>query len=107
MKNRFSIGERRGMIVVLTLLAIIVATVFGVKHFTRGANFDAHNKAQLDSIASRLHQQIEAEKAAPSPRKSQKEKSKKKRKKKTTKKKNQNKKQYGERDPLNESLPRI
>lgn len=93
------------MIVVLALLAIIVAIVFSVKHFTRGANYDAHDKAQLDSIASQLHQQIEAEKATSSPRKSQKEKSKKKSKEKSTKKKN--KKQYGERDPLNESLPRI
>lgn len=87
------------MIVVLTLLTIIVASVFGVKYFMGGVTSGTHDKAHLDSIASQLHQQIEAEKATPSPRKSRKEKSKK------TKKKS--KKQYGERDPLNESLPRI
>ena len=105
MKSRFSIGERRGLIVVLALLAIIVASVFCVRHITDVTSDEYHDKARLDSIASQLHRQIEAEKSAPSPRESRKAKSKKKRKEKSTKKKT--KKQYGERDPLNESLPHL
>ena len=102
MKQHFNTGERRGLIVVIAILSIIIAATF----FTRQCNenkTDA-NRVNDDSIATILRSKVESQKST----QPKEWKAKAKKEKKQSSKKNQNKKSnnnFVERDPLNETLP--
>ena len=100
MKGKYNTSERRGMLVVIGILAIIVAITFCVRN-CNVINND-HNQANTDSIINQLHTQIENEKGASSTPKESRKKKKGKSKKSTHKKSKNN---YVERNPLNEDLP--
>ncbi|MBR5550907.1 MAG: hypothetical protein IKV83_03185 [Muribaculaceae bacterium] len=95
-KGQYNIGERRGMLVVIGLLAAISIITFGI----RNCNTSTPSQAEsIDSIAHQLHSQVDSL-AAPA-----KSNTKKKRKSKKDKKHNTPKKIPKERNPLDESLP--
>ena len=102
MKQHFNTGERRGLIVIIAILSIIIAATF----FTRQCNenkTDA-NRVNDDSIATILRSKVESQKST----QPKEWKAKAKKEKKQSSKKNQNKKSnnnFVERDPLNETLP--
>ena len=100
MKGKYNTSERRGMLVVIGILAIIVAITFCVRNCN--VISDDHNQAYNDSIINQLHTQIENEKGEHSSTKENRKK-KKDRSKKSTHKKTKN--SYVERNPLNEELP--
>ena len=112
MKQHFNTGERRGLIVIIAILSIIIAATF----FTRQCNenkTDA-NRVNNDSIATILRSKVESQKSTqPKESKTKKKnkktkKDKKESKKNSKKKKSPNKKSNNnieERDPLNETLP--
>lgn len=102
MKQHLNTGERRGLIVIIAILSIIIAATF----FTRQCNenkTDA-NRVNDDSIATILRSKVESQKST----QPKEWKAKAKKEKKQSSKKNQNKKSnnnFVERDPLNETLP--
>ena len=100
MKGKYNTSERRGMLVVIGILAIIVAITFCVRNCNVISN--DHNQANTDSIINQLHTQIENEKGASSVPNESRKKKKDKSKKSTHKKSSNN---YVERNPLNEELP--
>ncbi|MBR3831812.1 MAG: hypothetical protein IKJ52_11290 [Muribaculaceae bacterium] len=113
MKQHFNTGERRGLIVIIAILSIIIAATF----FTRQCNenkTDA-NRVNNDSIATILRSKVESQKSTqPKESKTKKKKNKKTKKDKKETKKNSKKKKspnkksnnnFVERDPLNETLP--
>ena len=113
MKQHFNTGERRGLIVIIAILSIIIAATF----FTRQCNenkTDA-NRVNNDSIATILRSKVESQKPTqPKESKTKKKKNKKTKKDKKESKKNSKKKKspnkksnnnFVERDPLNETLP--
>lgn len=95
-KGQYNIGERRGMLVVIGLLAAISIITIGIRNCNTSTPSQA---ASIDSIALQLHSQVDSL-AAPS-----KSDTKKKRKSKKDKKHNTTKKIPKERNPLDESLP--
>lgn len=108
MKHHFNTGERRGLIVIIAILSIIIAATF----FTRQCNENKNeaNVVNNDSIATMLRSKVESQKSSQSKESKTKEKKEKKEKKKSSKKKKKttNKKSnnnFVERDPLNETLP--
>lgn len=112
MKQHFNTGERRGLIVIIAILSIIIATTF----FTRQCNenkTDA-NRVNNDSIATILRSKVESQKSTQPKESKTKKKNKKTKKDKKESKKNSKKKKspnkksnnnFVERDPLNETLP--
>ena len=112
MKQHFNTGERRGLIVIIAILSIIIAATF----FTRQCNenkTDA-NRVNNDSIATILRSKVESQKSTQPKESKTKKKNKKTKKdqkeskKNSKKKKSPNKKSnnnFVERDPLNETLP--
>ena len=115
-KAIFNTGERRGMIVVIAILSIIIAISLIIKSHT--ATHSNPQQHQTDSIAKVLRSQVEAQKTTSENRnkKEKKERQKKKEKKDSNKKKSKkNKKEttpkgrntasHVERDPLSETLP--
>ena len=111
MKQHFNIGERRGLIVVIAILSIIIAITFILKQSNN--EITSSQQLQTDSIANVLRSKVEnldstqrkeskhKEKKSKKGKKEKKKSSKK--KKKTTNKKSNN--NFVERDPLNETLP--
>ena len=102
MKQHFNTGERRGLIVIIDILSIIIAATF----FTRQCyeNKTDANRVNNDSIATILRSKVESQKST----QPKEWKAKAKKEKKQSSKKNQNKKSnnnFVERDPLNETLP--
>jgi hypothetical protein len=95
-KGQYNIGERRGMLVVIGLLAAISIITFGIRNCNTSTPLQAES---IDSIAHQLHSQVDSL-AAPA-----KSNTKKKRKSKKDKKHNTTKKIPKERNPLDESLP--
>lgn len=100
MKGKYNTSERRGMLVVIGILAIIVAITYCVRNCN--VISDDHNQVDNDSIINQLHTQIENEKGVHSSPKENRKKEKDKSKKSTHKK---TKNSYVERNPLNEELP--
>ena len=112
MKQHFNTGERRGLIVIIAILSIIIAATF----FTRQCNenkTDA-NRVNNDSIATILRSKVESQKSTQPKESKTKKKNKKTKKDKKESKKNSKKKKsphkpsnnnFVERDPLNETLP--
>ena len=112
MKQHFNTGERRGLIVIIAILSIIIAATF----FTRQCNenkTDA-NRVNNDSIATILRSKVESQKPTQPKESKTKKKNKKTKKDKKESKKNSKKKKspnkksnnnFVERDPLNETLP--
>ena len=95
-KGSFNIGERRGMLIVIALLAIVAIMAFCMRNCNSS---DCQNHAYIDSVAQQLQNQadsttIDSTKAI---------KGKKTRKK---KKNNNTKSKPVERNPLSETLPR-
>lgn len=94
-KSTFNTGERRGMIVIIGILMMIILVMF----ISRSINttYNTEQTATIDSIARELHLQIEASEKSPIKKES------------TTKEtkatKHQKKNKYIEREPLNELLP--
>ena len=84
MKGKYNTSERRGMLVVIGILAIIVAITFCVRNCN--VISDDHNQAYNDSIINLLHTQMENEKGASSFQKENRKKKKDKSKKSTHKK---------------------
>lgn len=114
MKQHFNTGERRGLIVVIAILSIIIAITFILKQSNN--EITSSQQLQTDSIANVLRSKVEnldstqrkeskhKEKKSKKDKKEKKEKKKSsKKKKKTTNKKSNN--NFVERDPLNETLP--
>ena len=111
MKQHFNTGERRGLIVVIAILSIIIAITFILKQSNN--EITSSQQLQTDSIANVLRSKVEnldstqrkeskhKEKKSKKGKKEKKKSSKK--KKKTTNKKSNN--NFVERDPLNETLP--
>ncbi|MBE6319227.1 MAG: hypothetical protein E7081_09690 [Bacteroidales bacterium] len=102
MKQHFNTGERRGLIVVITILSIIIAATFLTRQCN--GNKTEANVINNDSIVTILRSKVEAQKST----QSKEWKTKAKKEKKQSSKKNQNKKSnnnFVERDPLNETLP--
>ena len=102
MKQHFNTGERRGLIVVIAILSIIIAITFILKQSNN--EITSSQQLQTDSIANVLRSKVEAQKST----QSKEWKTKAKKEKKQSSKKNQNKKSnnnFVERDPLNETLP--
>lgn len=111
MKQHFNTGERRGLIVVIAILSIIIAITFILKQSNN--EITSSQQLQTDSIANVLRSKVEnldstqrkeskhKEKKSKKDKKEKKKSSKK--KKKTTNKKSNN--NFVERDPLNETLP--
>lgn len=102
MKQHLNTGERRGLIVIIAILSIIIAATF----FTRQCNENKTyaNRVNNDSIATILRSKVESQKST----QPKEWKAKAKKEKKQSSKKNQNKKSnnnFVERDPLNETLP--
>ena len=112
MKQHLNTGERRGLIVIIAILSIIIAATF----FTRQCNenkTDA-NRVNNDSIATILRSKVESQKPTQPKESKTKKKNKKTKKDKKESKKNSKKKKspnkksnnnFVERDPLNETLP--
>ena len=111
MKQHFNTGERRGLIVVIAILSIIIAITFILKQSNN--EITSSQQLQTDSIANVLRSKVEnldSTQRKESKHKEKKSKKDKKEKKKSTKKKKKttNKKSnnnFVERDPLNETLP--
>lgn len=100
-KPIFNTGERRGMLVIIGILAIIVAFTYLMRNNTFNNNFP---KEISDSIVKELHTQVDKEnKTSSSTEIVNPTKKKKKKPKNKINKNNQTK--YEERNPLNESLP--
>lgn len=112
MKQHFNTGERRGLIVVIAILSIIIAITFILKQSNN--EITSSQQLQTDSIANVLRSKVEnldstqRKESKHKEKKSKKDKKEKKEKKKSSKKKTTNKKSnnnFVERDPLNETLP--
>lgn len=112
MKQHFNTGERRGLIVIIAILSIIIAATF----FTRQCNENKTdtNRVNNDSIATILRSKVESQKSTQPKESKTKKKNKKTKKDKKESKKNSKKKKspnkksnnnFVERDPLNETLP--
>ena len=99
-KPIFNTGERRGMLVIIGILAIIVAFTYLMRNNTFNNNFP---KEISDSIVKELHTQVDKENKTSSSTEIEKSHKKKKKTKNRINKNNQTK--YEERNPLNENLP--
>lgn len=101
-KPIFNTGERRGMLVIIGILAIIVAFTYLMRNNTFNNNFP---KEISDSIVKELHTQVDKENMTSSSTEIEKSHKKKKKKKQKNKINKNNQTKYEERNPLNESLP--
>lgn len=100
MLGKYNTGERRGMLVIIGILAIIVAFTYIMRNNTFNDNFP---KETTDSIVKKLHSQVEIKKKASSTKIEKENNKNKKKTKNIIRKKSQPK--YEERNPLNENLP--
>ena len=117
-KPIFNTGERRGMIVVIIVLAVLIAVAFVVNH--RSTAVDETTKEQTDSVVKALHTQVANQKstATEDKTKAKKEKNKKTKKsvsskkaeskkaKNSTKQNTKTKSNHIERDMLGDALPK-
>ena len=94
-KNKYNIGERRGMLVVIALLTIVAIISFCVRNCNNSSN---QNTTNIDSVMLQLQAQIDSTTIDTTTTT---------KKKKPRKKKNNNpKRKPVERNPLSETLPR-
>lgn len=100
MLGKYNTGERRGMLVIIGILAIIVALIYLMRNNSFNDNFP---KETTDSIVKKLHPQAEIEEKASSTKIGKGNNKNKKKTKNIIRKKSQPK--YEERNPLNENLP--
>lgn len=91
----FNIGERRGILIIIGILLIILALIFSFKHLNNDCTTSKQQIEATDSISQQLRNQIKKHNKSNSS-------TKKNRKKKNVKKKIT---QYIDRDPLEEHIP--